>query len=58
MRNGLGTVSENVIIDPGRLPSREMLITSGDREARRAAAFTCVAINVDLTATAVTYRAA
>ncbi len=58
MRDGLGTVSEKVIIDPGRRPSREMLITSGDREARRAAAFACVAINVDLTATAAGYRAA
>jgi hypothetical protein len=35
-----------------------MLITSGDREARRAAPFACVAINVDLTATAAGYRAA
>ncbi len=52
MRDGLGTVSEKVIIDPGRRPSREMLITSGDREARRAAAFGCVAMNVNPTATA------
>jgi hypothetical protein len=35
-----------------------MLITSGDREARRAAAFACVAMRVDSTATAASYRAA
>jgi hypothetical protein len=58
MRDGLGTVSEKVIIDPGRRPSREMLITSGDRERRCAAPFACVAISVDLTATAAGYRAA
>jgi hypothetical protein len=58
MRDGLGTVSEKVIIDPGRRPSREVLITSGERGARRAALFTCVAINVNPTATVARYRAA
>jgi hypothetical protein len=58
MRDGLGTVSVTVIIDPGRRPSREMLITSGDREARRAAAFACVAMKIDSTATVASYRAA
>ena len=38
--------------------ARVSLITSGDREARRAAAFGCVAINVDSTATAASYRVA
>ena len=45
MRDGLGTVSEKVIIDPGRRPSREMLITSGDRERGAPPTFACVAIN-------------
>src|SRR4051812_50137142 len=38
MRAGAGTVSLKVIIEPGRRPSRAMLITSGERE------FLCVAI--------------
>jgi hypothetical protein len=51
MRNGLGTVSETVIIDPGRRPNLEILRTSGDRDARRAAEFACVAIRINPTAT-------
>ena len=44
-RDGLGTVSRTVIIDPGRRGSREILITSGDEESRRAAALACVAMD-------------